>query len=959
MNDLNGNSGKDRISFGRFRVSPSQRTLERDGVEVEIGSRALAILLVLLEQPGEVLSNKKLLERTWPNVVVDESNLRVHVARLRRVLGDSGGSARYIMNVPGRGYCFVGLLGTVPKQENLRIGELMPTMGQVDDNSGRLPPNLKSIVGRDDDVKAISAEVMSRRFVSIIGPGGMGKSTVAIAAGYELRERFSHDVYFIDLANVKEAALVASTIASTIGISKRGQKPILGTLEFLRGKHALIIFDNCEHVVEPIAAIAEQIFKHAHSSYIIATSREALRVSGEYVFPLRALPGPAIGVMLRATEAREFPAIQLLIERAAASGNSLDLRDSDVPALAMICNRLDGIALALELVAGRIGIFGITGIQCLLSTRHWLKWSGRRTPPQRHQTLFALIDWSYGLLGEFEQKVLRSVSVVVGAFNLDVAVAVSEEECGHGHQIIDAIANLASKSLISVTVGDDGQVRYRLFETTRAYAEERLRECGERDIVSRRHAQYLARVLTPIGHTGLAVETVGDYGESASDLANVRAALEWSFGDHGDAELGCQLASQSVGLLLRLSLLKECYRWCEQALSAMVEGSLSPYSEMVLQSALAISAMFTRGNDEGVKVAIERALTLARSLDDLEHQLELLGGMNVFLKRIGDFPAALVTAEQSATIARKLAKSCYLAIADWSLGITYHLMGNQELAHRYCEVGFGRHTLYPELRSVFGYSHRIRARAVLARTQWLRGFPEQARETARQANEEAAALNDPINTCISMIYTTPVFLWCGDWPAAAESIERLTDHAERHMLRPFQMVGIGLSGELLIRTGKTLPGEAMLRRALAGARQNRHNLQTTGFGAALAESLAAMGHFEDALEAIDAALQRAESIGGTFDMPELLRIKGCVLLEIPNVEEEVAAGFLYRSLELARNQSALGWELRTAGSIALKLSASHNRTNAKNLLKRVFMRFTEGWDTRDLGEAAELLATLG
>jgi predicted ATPase/DNA-binding winged helix-turn-helix (wHTH) protein len=909
---------------------------------VEVGSRSLDILIALVERAGGVVGKKELVARVWPDVVVDETSLRTHVARLRKALGDGRQGARYIANVPGRGYCFVAPITRTAALVPVRAADPIPAL--------RLPARLARMIGRDDAVADLCVQLLDQRFVSIVGPGGIGKTTVAVSVAHALVREFSGAVAFVDLVSVEDPHLVAGAVASTLGLPVCMSDPVPSLIAFLEQKRNLLVLDNCEHVMESVAALAEQLYTAAPQIYILATSRELLRVEGEHVHKLSSLAVPDEKSDLSAAEALAFPAVQLFMERAAAGGNHIDLSDEEAHLVAGICRKLDGIALALELAAGRVAAYGIRGTAELLDLRFKLLWQGRRTALPRHQTLNAMLDWSYNLLSEEEQRVLSRLSVFVGAFTLEAAQAVAAEADTSAEQVAEMLANLVAKSLVS-TQARDASVRYWLLETTRAYASVKLAERAEADMIARRHAEHFVRFVTDDNSAGVLTDRSASP-TNPEQLGNIRAALEWCFSPRGDQLIGCNLVVAVVPLLLRLSLLAECRSLSERAIALLPDTDKETERELALLEAQAISAMFTLGNDGSVRAAIQRGLDLASVLRDSPRQLQLLAGLNIFLTRIGDFQGALRVAEKSAELARTMADPAAAMMADWMLGVVHHLMGDQRAAQLHCESGFAPEAALRRVnKQFFGYDHRIRALIALARTLWLRGFADRASSVAWQAIDESAELDQPVNVCISRIYTTTVFLWRGDWQAAEVGITKLIAEARKHSLGPYHAVGLGLQGELMLHQGDRSGGIAQLRRSLKILVTEQHLILAPQFSMALAQGLAAAGQFDQALATIERAIAQRDHSGASFDMPEMLRVKAQLLMSAPQPEPVLAQECLQRSLELAQAQSALSWELRTAIALARMHSGSH----ARETLRAVHARFVEGFETPDLRVARSLL----
>ncbi len=337
---------------------------------------------------------------------------------------------------------------------------------------------------------------------------------------------FAGNVCFVDLGALADARLLAATVASTLGLTIQGADALVSLMAFLQQTRMLLMLDNCEHVIDAAASLAETIFCQAPDVHILATSREALRVEGEHAHRLRPLDAPPPDTGLDAAKALAFPAVKLFVERATASDSHFVLTDANVPIVADICARLDGIALALELVAGRIGTYGLQGTADLLDKRLGLHWQGRRTALPRHQTLQSLLDWSYGLLPPSEQHVLRTLSIFVGPFTLEAAQAIAADDAElDGTHLIHALDQLIGKSLVSAIRSQEGPTSYRLLETTRLYAIRKLEESGESNEAAERHARYFIQTLS---------STMRGDDPTASrheHLGNLRAALEWCFND--------------------------------------------------------------------------------------------------------------------------------------------------------------------------------------------------------------------------------------------------------------------------------------------------------------------------------------------------------------------------------------------------------------------------------------------
>jgi predicted ATPase len=936
----------DVLSFGPFSLFAAERLLKKADEPIPLGGRALDLLIALAERAGEVVTHKELISSVWPDVTVEYANLRVHIAGLRKALGDGRDGARYVSNVAGRGYCFVAPVTRSSAEQPV------PVIGTTAERVQKLPPRPARMVGRDDTVRALAQQLQVWRFVSIVGPGGIGKTTVAISVAHTLIDGFHDAVFFIDLAALTDPQLVPTAVASALGFMAPTQDPLVGLLAFIGDKKILLVLDSCEHVIGVAAALAERVVSGAPQAHILATSREALRVEGEHVHLLYSLDCPPEDAGLTAMEALRYPAAQLFMERAAASGYGAALSDIDAPIVARICRRLDGVALAIQLAASRVCILGIRGIQEQLDNSFNLFWHGRRTAPPRHETLNAMLDWSYSLLSEREKVVLCRLSVFVGNFTLQAAGSVASETGADDADVIDAVASLVAKSLISTTVINESTY-YRLLDTTRAYAATKLAERGEADRIARRHAIFYSNFLE---HDEIIQSMFGEHDLSRYSpyIDNVRAALGWALFDRGDVAVGVELATWAAPLFIRLSLLEECRSWCERALGALDDASRGARQEMILQEALALSSMLTRGNTDQVRAEYERGLALAEAFQDRERQLRLLAGLTLFLTRLGDIRGALAVTEQGGFVVEAAKHPAAAAWVESGVANVHHLMGNQALAQLHFERGMALEVELGTFDANFlGFDPRIFSLIFFARTLWLRGFSDQALRNVQRAIDEEASRDHPVPICISLVHAPTFFLWTGDLPRASDLIEQLIVHAGRYSLAPYRALGIALKGELAIVRGEPEAGLDLLRSGLETLRAQRYNVLVPSFIGALAEGLCKTGQFEEALFTVNGAITRATNSGVKLDLPELLRIKSQIL--VARHDRESAMNCLTEALAVAREQSARAWELRSTMVLARLLCEGGQRDQARHTLALVYDRFTEGFETVDLRLARALL----
>jgi predicted ATPase/DNA-binding winged helix-turn-helix (wHTH) protein len=938
-------------AFGPFRLRVAERVLEKDGIPLKIGSRALDLLVTLVERAPEVVIKRDLISRVWGSLVVDESSLRWHIASLRKTLGEHESGARYVTNVVGRGYSFAATVTWTAGAPTTSESVTTPAF------AARLPRRPLRIVGRDGAVRDLTKRLREQRFVSIVGAGGIGKTTVALAVAHDVLSEFSGAVQFLDLASIEDPQVVGGALASHLGLSVVSENPLPVILAFLRERRMLLVFDSCEHVIETVATLAENIFRDAPQVHILVTSRESLRAQGERVHHLSPLEcPPRDAVSLTATQALGFPAVQLFVEQVAASGYPFELNDEDSTIVAEVCRRLDGIALALELAACRVGVYGIQGTASLLENEFRLLWHGRRTALPRHQTLNATLDWSYNLLSESERLTLRRLAVFVGAFSLEAALAVVGENLDSA-EVTETLATLVEKSL--VTADTAATLRYRLLDTTRAYAWQKLAASGEQMKIARRHGEYFSyRVERFKASASLALspESLEFFVEH---LANVRAALDWSFSAHGTSGIGVRLMAASAPLFYRLALLTECIAWADRAIRALDSVSRGTRLELELQACLGLALGHTRGNVRATRSAIVRALELAECLKDAPSQLFQLRALVRFEILSGDFRGLVSLSSRCAAAARQIEDPLADVIAHSIAAVTCCHIGEYKDALMHARIVL----THPEHPSLFkglshGHNYRFDPRNSLARSLWMLGYPEQAVEAAGQCLDEATELGNRPTIANALAWNLFIYLQTGDWLMTGELIDRLMDCANKHSLSTYYPIALAWQGIVAILRGDPSRGIELMQTALAALRAVGRELYRGMFSALLAEGFAKAGRSELARTTICEAVTWAESHGRSDALPELLRTKAEILIAISPTNTGEAEGCLASSLELARQQSALSLELRTGMSLARLWAENDKVAEALGLLDPIYSRFSEGFDTLDLVAARSLLVEL-
>jgi predicted ATPase/DNA-binding winged helix-turn-helix (wHTH) protein len=468
--------------FGSFRLLPDQRLLKEGDKPVRIGSRALDLLIALVDRPGELVRKEELVALVWPNTNVAPCNLSVHIAALRRILGDGRDGKRFVINIPGRGYSFVADVTT-----NF---ESSPPLAV--DATHNLPVPFTQLIGRDDAMAELVSQLRQHRLLTVVGPGGVGKSSVAQAVARELIARFRDGVWLIDLDSLTDPQLLPGGLRSALGFETHEEASIQRVIASLRDKSMLLLLDNCAHLVSAAAGLAEAVLKDAPGVQVLATSCEPLRILGEQVYRLPPLECPPASARPTADAVRRFPAVRLFVERAYNVHGEFELSDTDASLVASICRRLDGIPLAVKSAAAGVSFLGLQGLSESLDDSLGLPTNISRSASQRQHSMRATLDWSYGLLTEHQRVVLRRLSIFPGEFTLRAAGKVSSDEGRPQVHMIPLISELVKKSLVVAETGG-AEPSLRLLHTTRAHALVKLAESGELDAVKRRFAGTLAK----------------------------------------------------------------------------------------------------------------------------------------------------------------------------------------------------------------------------------------------------------------------------------------------------------------------------------------------------------------------------------------------------------------------------------------------------------------------------------
>jgi len=937
---------------GQCEIDLGRRELRSEAAAVPLGGRAFDILEVLIRSDGKLVTKDDLMHRVWAGAIVEENTLQVYISAIRKALGPD---RALLKTVSGRGYQMLGAwalrpagdppapaLASTPAPLPLRRAQTVPT---------NLPLVSPDLLGRVASVQHLRDLIAAHRVVTLTGPGGIGKTRLALQVARDILPRFDGDGWLVDLAAISDPALVPSAAGAVLGLMF-GDEPVSPdtVARAIGPKRVLLVLDNCEHVIESAALLAEAIVRACPGAAILATSRELLRIDGEHAFRVPPLDLPDADATTPEDLLRHS-AVQLFIARMTASRTTATLDAHELALAAAICRRLDGIPLAIEFAAARATTLGLEAVLSRLDERFKLLTIGRRTALPRHQTLRATLDWSYELLPEPEQTLLRFLGIFMAGFSLAAASAV----IGRTDQILDNLGALVVKSLVVV----DGRApggRWRLLETTRAYALEKLKERGELPIAAERHATFVLDRITQLG-AAAALQPVSERMEPhVRGLDDVRAALDWAFSPGGDAAVGIALTAAFTPAWLHLSLMVECRERITQAL-AHRQTQISPALDMRLHIALGLSLVFTTGLVAQTEAALAKGLERAEALDDLDNQLAALWTLWFYHMTSGELRAAEPFATRVKATASSSGVASDLLLAGQIVAATLHYQGSQQEARRYLDrveassppPNDGRYATWI-LSDV-----QLPARTMLARVRLLQGFPDQAAQDAQASFGQELARRRPVAICTVLRYgVCAIALTTGDIATAAWSVAMLRDLAARHGSAFWARIARCLEGALLIKRGEFAAGTELLNAALAKVRN-----QPPDMLAILAEGAAGIGRHADALATVEQRIARSGSTGEQWYDPELHRIKGELLWQpATDAFDAPAEACFQTAIALARAQGALLWELKAVLAL-VRLRIRQNRApEAYETLAPVYDRFTEGFGITELRFARTLLDAL-
>ena len=917
---------QDKYAFGSFELIPDRGVLLLDGVPVPMGRRAVKILTILAQQAGKVVSGQDLLDQVWPEADVVESNLRVHLTNIRKHLLAATGETNAILTVPGQGYQF-----------NLGVKTYRTTSKQR--TSSNLPSLWTELVGRETDIERLLKDLEEHRFITIVGSGGIGKTTVAISGGWRAAEMYEDGAVFVDFTSSTSRATLANRIAGALRLPVSARTTESTVLEHLREKNMLLILDNCEHVIEAATSLIEEILRECGSVHVLATSREPLQGEGEQLLHLPALAVPPADRGIRtAVEVLAYAAPKLFVERAQASQSWFVLTDSDAPHLVRVCSRLGGIPLAIELAAARVDLFDLESLTKELDSSLDLLTRGRRTAQERHKTLRATLDWSYGLLSEDERLLLNRLAVFQGAFDREGAAAVVGDDGLNESTIMDGITSLAAKSLIFGS--REGQVPvYRLLESTREYALGKLHKGADLRDLHTRHALYLRDLSKKLAPQNGFV-TPGGLDRYRRLIDEVRSAIAWAFSQEGDPALGTELAVASAYIWYQISLLGEYTEVANQALAVMRGMSNSDKAELELLLAKAVGIFDTLGSVPELRASAMRALDLATQLDDHVGTAWALSILWRYHHGMGEYEQSLEVTEQLKIEADAGYDSTDLYTRLAMLSLLY--LGQLGAARqRALEAGQFVRDKELSLRGAYDYDTNAFIKSSMARIYWLQGFVEQASALADESVELALDARHSTGVCFALAMSgCAVKLWNGEFRIAERNIALMQDYSRAANSMYWQnYVEVFRSG--LPSVMEQFDARARREFGVRARWDSRHweNFSVLRPGYAPAKML-----------------ERAQRDRCWWCAPEILRLEAERLgIDEGATARKASESLLRLALEIATEQGALLWRLRVLTSLVDLRRDGPGLEEVHTLLTGTVNEFTEGFDSPDLRRATTLL----
>jgi predicted ATPase/DNA-binding winged helix-turn-helix (wHTH) protein len=932
--------------FSSFVFVPRQQVLLREGQPVKLGCRAMDILHLLLKSAGEPVSKRALQKFAWPDTFVHESNLKVHIHSLRRALGETSPQPTYIGTVAGRGYRFIPPVSIEPIGPAQPLREVPPLVHSL--------PGQRTLIGRDDEVDRVGSLLAERRLVTLVGPGGVGKTAVAVAVAHQVRRRFPDGIYFLDLSVTNDLSVVPNILAAVCGIRGHPADIVAAVANYLEHRRVLILIDSCEHVLPAVASIVTRFQEARVAACVLATSLEPLRLHTETVQLIQPLEYPPTLLVPALSDALRYSAIELFATRA-SEWTDYTLTDGDTAVVARLCEKLGGLPLAIEIAATKLDQYSPASLLDSLGQRFSLLKNEDPVAHRRHRTLWATLDWSYQLLSASETRIFRLLSLFSGAFAHEDVATMAQVVGADAYQTTVALGGLVAKSLVAAEVDEDS-LRYRLLDVTRIYAAERLRQEPIAHEAARHFARFMLTVVKKFGQERasrfLAVGEIAQYKRRLNDL---REALSWCFGVGDDPALGIDLTIAAIPLWNEFSLVGEQQSQVERAL----EHSASSLCSSDHRAPLAVSRAWSlthRRMSDAAKDAWLLAVDVAEHASDVNQRLRALWGRSVYLLVAGKYREALDCLREYRDVALLHENGVALPDGERLCAMAEVYLGELTAARDKLER-LARALTNGEPRSRvprFQVEPYVVVQNNLVLVTWLLGCPDRAAVMVMETVDHIGRAGH--TQAQSHVLATAAILtaiWNGD----SESFERY-----------IALLGANLTADITAwqwgyhffrALSRHARGErdasVDMRSAVDAVLSSGFLMNVPMYLSMLADAQLKNGAVDEAERTVEEALLVQAQTGERYSFPDLLRIKAKVLAA--RGRQDLAETVLHQALSECVEMTALSLQLRVACDLAELWIAQGREPQAFELLAPIYGAFSEGHANKDLVRASALLAS--